>query len=100
MRRRRCQQRSRSADPLQPWEVLREVLGCTETEAKVLEVVKDGLATCTEVGEAVWGRSGRNPQTWARTAGAVLHRLMRRGLVANRLDLRSGRLEWYLLTRT
>lgn len=56
----------------------------TEADLRALQVLKAerGRLSCTQVGERLWGRPARSPQSWARPAGKVLRRLVEVGWVA------------------
>ena len=58
----------------------------TPTDIKVMRLLSErGRATCTQVGETIWGGGvagkARDRQHYARPAGRALHRLQRVGLV-------------------
>lgn len=55
----------------------------SEVEIKVAQfLLKRGPSTCTEVGEAAIAKTSRQlRQSYARPAGAVLHRMRKRQLV-------------------
>lgn len=53
----------------------------TEIEQAALRWIGSGPRTCSELGSLLWGRMSRTPQSYARPAGRLLYRLLRRGLV-------------------
>jgi hypothetical protein len=61
-------------------------LTLTEADRRALVAVDkvarpDGTFTCSELGEELWGTLSRNPQSYARPAGAVIRRLIQAGYV-------------------
>ena len=58
----------------------------TEIEAKTLDILSRGPATCATIGEQLWGTAWSSPQSYCRPAGKVLRRLAGRGLVRRIAD--------------
>lgn len=59
----------------------------TATERAFMAVLRkwgSPLSAAT-LGNEVWGRQTRKPQHWCRPAGAVLHRMERKGLVCHHI---------------
>lgn len=59
-----------------------------EIERKVLALLKRPM-TCNEVGENLWGGTGRNYQCtapYARPAGKIVRRLQKKGLIRIIID--------------
>jgi hypothetical protein len=53
-----------------------------ELEERVLVYLRQhGPQTCSNLGAALWGNNHRKPQSFARPAGKILHKLLRAGLV-------------------
>lgn len=55
----------------------------TAVEQRAVAVLSRGPTTCARLGDALWGRrgSGNCSCPWARPAGALLKRLVERGVV-------------------
>jgi len=63
-----------------------------------LKHLRERELTCSELGEIIWGRPTRNPQSYARPAGALLKRLEKVGLVKWRRDWRGAKV-WFATRR-
>ena len=56
----------------------------SDVEQRAIRILeRAGQTTCARLGEALWGRTGRGNCScpWARPAGALLKRLVERGVV-------------------
>ena len=63
--------------------------GLSPVEARALQILRDrGPQTCARLGEALWGRTGNGNCScpWARPAGALLHKMLAKGLVRKEYD--------------
>lgn len=61
----------------------------TKTEMAVKAAIyhlKQGPMTCTQVGSALWGKSYRKWQAYARPGGKLLHHMKRLGIVETYYD--------------
>jgi hypothetical protein len=61
-----------------------------------MQHLRERELTCSQLGDIIWGRPARNPQSYARPAGRLLLRIQREGLVTSRQD---GRLRLWQATR-
>jgi hypothetical protein len=71
----------------------------TDSERAMLLAVSVHPDTASNLGADLWYRNGRKPQSYARPAGALLHRLSRRGLVARRESGDGIHTHWYITAR-
>jgi hypothetical protein len=59
-----------------------------DLEGRALEYLrKHGPVSCASLGDVLWGKPGRGNCScpWARPAGALLHRMLKRNLVTRRV---------------
>jgi hypothetical protein len=63
-----------------------------------MQHLRERELTCSQLGDIIWGRPARNPQAYARPAGALLKRLEKVGLVKWRRDSRGARV-WFATRR-
>ena len=61
--------------------------------------LKNGSMTCTNLGVQLWGKHYRNPQSYARPAGKLLHIMKRMGLVETFYDKSDEHFHWRLTSR-
>ena len=69
----------------------------TYSELQVLLLLDQPLS-CTEVGERLWSKGKRKPQSYARPAGKILRKLLKKGFVEH--VLQESRAPAYCLSRS
>ncbi len=71
----------------------------TKTEEAIRAAVvhlKKGPRTCSELGSMLWGNGYKKPQSYARPAGKLLHKMERDGLVYSYFDKFHQHFMWKL----
>lgn len=72
----------------------------TKTEMAISAAMyhlKSGSMTCSTLGALLWGKKHRNPQSYARPAGKLLHLMKRKGIVNTYFDRFYNKFMWKLV---
>lgn len=57
-------------------------MNLSDTEKQVIQLLsKEGPLTCSQIGEALWGKHRKRAESYARPAGRIVRRMERRELV-------------------